>query len=288
MLAIVYGILTSLCFAAGSLLAQRGFHAGQTPWGAWITLAANTAFLFSFHVLLYGETRLFVSANLVFVAIGLFVPGLTRVLTFRGIRTVGSTITSTIVNTTPLCSTLLAIWLLGERPGPLILSGMILIVGGLIIVSWAGEQRFWKRIELIYPFLAVFFFAMKDVAVRWGLGAGDGQPVLAAAIAALTSTIEIYGYNRYILGAGFFLPPRNISYWFVASGICTGASFLFMYLALSMERVAIVAPLINSYAVFVLILTPLMAKRIEIITWPKAIGAVLVVAGIFLISFGRE
>jgi drug/metabolite transporter (DMT)-like permease len=288
MLAIAYGILTSIAFAAGSLLAQRGFHVGQTPWGAWITLAVNTVFLFGFHFLLYSDTRFFVSENLVFVMIGLFVPGLTRVLTFRGIQTVGSTITSTIVNTTPLCSTLLAILLLGERPGPLVLFGVILIVGGLIIVSWVGEQRLWKRSELIYPFLAVFLFAMKDVTVRWGLAAGDGQPVLAAAIAALTSTVEIYAFTRYIRGERLLVPPRNVFCWFVASGICTGASFLFMYLALSMERVSIIAPLINSYAVFVLILTPLIARRIEIITWRKVVGAALVVAGIFLISFGRE
>jgi drug/metabolite transporter (DMT)-like permease len=55
-----------------------------------------------------------------------------------------------------------------------------------------------------------------------------------------------------------------------------------------MERVAIVAPLINSYAVFVLILTPLMARQIETVTPRKAAGAALVMAGIFLISVGRD
>ncbi|MGH7825972.1 MAG: DMT family transporter [Candidatus Binatia bacterium] len=287
MLPIAYGILTSLCFAAGSLLAQRGFHSALTPWGAWITVAVNTVFLFAFHFVLYSETSLFIAENLVFVMIGLFVPGLTRVLTFRGIRTVGSTITSTIVNTTPMFSTLLAMSLLGERPGRLVLFGGFLIVAGLIIVSWVGEQRLWNRMELVYPFSAVFLFATKDVTVRWGL-AGGGQPILAAAIAALTSTVEIYVLTRYLQGVKFSPPARAAACWFVASGIFTGASFLFMYLALSMERVSTIAPLINSYAVFVLVLTPLMARRIEIITWRKALGAALVVAGIFLISFGRE
>ena len=43
-------------------------------------------------------------------------------LSFRGIRTMGSSITSTIVYTTPMFSTLLAIVLLGERPGALVLA----------------------------------------------------------------------------------------------------------------------------------------------------------------------
>jgi drug/metabolite transporter (DMT)-like permease len=55
-----------------------------------------------------------------------------------------------------------------------------------------------------------------------------------------------------------------------------------------MERVTIIAPLINSYTVFVLILTPLMARRIESVTWRKVAGAAMVVAGIFMVSLGKD
>jgi drug/metabolite transporter (DMT)-like permease len=52
--------------------------------------------------------------------------------------------------------------------------------------------------------------------------------------------------------------------------------------------VTIVAPLINSYAVFVLLLTPFMARQIESVTGRKIAGAGLVVAGIFLVSIGKD
>jgi drug/metabolite transporter (DMT)-like permease len=61
-----------------------------------------------------------------------------------------------------------------------------------------------------------------------------------------------------------------------------------MYLAFSLEQVSVVAPLINSYVVFVLLLTPLIARRIERITWRTVTGAVMVVAGIFLVSVGKN
>jgi drug/metabolite transporter (DMT)-like permease len=287
MLAIAFGILASLCFAAASLLAQRGLYIVPTPWAAWITLVVNTIFLLAFHCVLYPDAPIVVVDNLTFVAVGLFVPGMTRVLTFRGIGTMGSAITSTIVNTTPMFSTALAMLILGERPGPLVLAGVVLIVGGLATISWEGAQRSWKRTELIFPFLAALLFAMKDVTVRWGLG-GSGSPVLAAAIAAFTSTVEIFLINRYIYKQQFALPQKQVIHWFVGSGLFTGGSFLFMFLALNMERVSIIAPLINSYAVFVLVLAPLMARQIEKVTLRKAAGAVLVVAGIFLISVGRS
>lgn len=288
MLPIVFGLLTSLCFAIASLLAQQGYSRGSAPWGAWITIAGNCALLLAAHFILHADTRFFVFDNLIFVAVGLLVPGVTRVLSFRGIRTMGSSITSTIVNTTPMFSTLLAIALLGERPGALVLLGVFLTVGGLATVSWVGSQSDYKKSELIYPFLCALIFSLKDVTVRWALGAGDGQPIFSAGIAALTSTIQIFLITRYVQGERFVVPPWPVARWFVWSGIFTGGSFLFMYLALSMERVTIVAPLINSYAVFVLLLTPLMARQIESVTAQKIAGAALVVAGIFLVSFGKD
>lgn len=288
MLPVLFGLLTSFCFAIASLLAQRGYHIAPAPWGAWITIAGNCAFLLTAHFILNADTQLFVRDNLIFVAIGLFVPGVARVLSFRGIRTLGSSITSTVVNTTPMFSTVLAIFILGERPAPLVVLGVMLTVGGLVTVSWAGEKSSYKKIELIYPFMCALLFSMKDIAVRWGLGGGGGQPILAAGIAALTSTVEIFLITRYIQGEKFVLPPARVARWFIWSGIFTGGSFLFMYLAYSMERVSIVAPLVNSYTVFVSLLTPFMARRIESVTPRKLAGAALVVAGIFAVSLGKD
>lgn len=287
MLPIFFGLLTSFCFALGSLLAQRGYHLGPAPWGAWITLVGNSAVLAGAHFLFYPETRFLAAENLIFVGVGLLVPGVTRVLSFRGVRVLGSSITSTIVNTTPVFSTVLAIAVLGERPGPLVIAGVLLTVAGLITVSWMGATAEYRKIELIFPLLCALIFSLKDITLRWTLGGGGGQPVFSAAIAAVTSTIEIFLINRYIYGEKFSLPPFHVTRWFVWSGIFTGGSFLFMYLAFSLEQVSVVAPLINSYVVFVLLLTPLMARRIEKVTSRTVIGAAMVVAGIFLVSMGK-
>jgi drug/metabolite transporter (DMT)-like permease len=287
-LPIFFGILTSICFAIASLLAQRGYHVGSAPWGAWITIFFNAVFLLAFHFIVEGDSRLWVVDNLIYVAVGLFVPGVTRVLSFRGIRMLGSSVTSTIVNTTPMFSTLAAMLILGERPSGLVLAGVALTVGGMIVVSWGGTKSAYRRSELVFPFLCALLFCAKDIAVRWGLAGGGGQPILAAAIAALVSTAEIFLITRCAQRQPFQWPPLGVARWFIASGIFTGGSFLFMYVAYSMERVSIVAPLVNSYTVFVSLLTPLMARQIESVTKTKLAGAALVVAGIFAVSLGRD
>ena len=165
---------------------------------------------------------------------------------------------------------------------------MLLTVVGLVTVSWIGAQAKYRRIELVFPFLCALLFSFKDITLRWTLGGGGGQPVFSAAIAAVTSTVEIFLINRYLYGEKFILPPFYVMRWFIGSGLFTGGSFLFMYLAFSLEQVSVVAPLINSYVVFVLLLTPVMARRIESVSWRTVSGAAMVVAGIFLVVGGTE
>ena len=127
----------------------------------------------------------------------------------------------------------------------------------------------------------------KDVVARWGM-ATTGNPILAAAITAAIATLEVFLIIRTVQGEKFSLPPPAISMLFVISGLFSGASFLFMFLALHMEQVAIVAPTINTSSVFVIFLAPLVLRRIVAIASRKIVGAVLVVAGVFLISVGRS
>ena len=268
------------------VISQRGLHVFPTPWAVWITLLINGLFLWIFHLLLHPDAPIFIQANLPFVLIGVFVPGLTRMLAFRGIRKMGSSVTTSVLNSTPMFSATLAIIFLGERPGLPVLFGIGMIVGGLMMLSWKSEKRAWSRTELFYPLLAAFLMGFKDVVARWGM-ATTGNPILAAAITATIATLEVFLIIRTIQGEKFSLPPPTVSLLFVISGLFSGASFLFMFLALHMEQVVIVAPTFNTSSIFVIFLAPLVLRRIEALTSRKIVGAVLVVAGVFLISVGR-
>ena len=287
MLAILYGLLTGFCFASAALYTQKGLHDFPTPWGAWITLVVNSLFLWVFHLPLHPEAPILITDNLPFVVIGLFVPGISRLLAFRGIRNMGSSVTATVLNSTPLFSTTLAVAFLGERPGFLVVFGIGSIMGGLIVISWEGGKGKWSRIEILYPLLAAFLFGAKDVMARWGMAA-TGQPILAAAIATTTATVEVTLITRFLHGEKFILPSLGKSLWYIIAGFFTGGAFLFMFLALHMERVTIISPLMSSYAVFVLLLTPLVAGKIEVITPRKVAGALLVVVGVIFLSLGRN
>ena len=74
---------------------------------------------------------------------------------------------------------------------------------------------------------------------------------------------------------------------FAAAGFLNFLSYVFAYTALSMERVSLISPLINGSSLFVLPLSALLLKDVEKLT-PRKVGAtVLVIIGVFLISWEK-
>ena len=63
-LPIVFGLLTSLCFAIASLLAQRGYHRARRRGARGLPSRSNAVFLLGAHFILYSDTRLFAVDNL--------------------------------------------------------------------------------------------------------------------------------------------------------------------------------------------------------------------------------
>jgi drug/metabolite transporter (DMT)-like permease len=80
--------------------------------------------------------------------------------------------------------------------------------------------------------------------------------------------------------------PRGFR-WFAAAGFMNFLSYAFAYSALSMERVSIVSPLINASSLFILPLSALFLKDVEQLTTRKIGAVLLVIAGVFLISWEK-
>lgn len=64
-------------------------------------------------------------------------------------------------------------------------------------------------------------------------------------------------------------------------------SYACIFTALSMERVSIISPLINASSLFVLPLSAVLLKGVEQLTPRKFAAVLLIVAGVFLISWEK-
>ena len=287
MLAILLALLASFCFAVSMILINRGVLAIDYFRGLLTNLGMNALFLWLYVFLFVDRIGIWIPANLIFVLVGIFVPGIARFFIFKGMERLGASITSCLTNSTPLFATLIAVSFLQERPTLTNLLGTFLIVLGIASLSWKGAAKTWQTRDLLFPLTAAFLFAARDNMVRLGLLHIE-SPIVGAAIAATTSfatmsIIYLAFEEKKPLGHSI----RQGLALFRGAGFMNFLSYVFAYTALSMERVSLMSPLINGSSLFILPLSALFLKDVEKIT-TRIVGSIaLVLLGVFLISWEK-
>ena len=287
MLAIVFGLFSSFWFAVSMILIHRGVLSVDYFRGLLMNLGTNSLFLWLYVFLFVQRIELWQPANLLFVLVGIFVPGVARYFIFKGMERLGASISSCLTNSTPLFATLLAVVVLHERPSATNLLGTLAIVFGIVALSWRGAEKTWRTRDLLFPLAAAFLFAARDNVVRIGV-AHIHAPILGAAIAATTSLVMM-SVLYLALEEKKPLPvsARRGLRLFAAAGFMNFLSYAFAYTALSMERVSLISPLINGSSLFVLPLSALFLKDVEELTRRKIAAVLLVILGVILISWEK-
>ena len=287
MLAIGIALTASFCFASAMIFINRGVLLLDYFRGLLTNLGVNALFLWIYVLFFERGSDFWIAANLIFVLVGVFVPGVARFLIFKGMERLGASITACLTNSAPLFATLFAVIFLRERPTITNLLGTLAIVCGITALSWKGSTKTWRTRDLLFPLAAAFLFAGRDNLVRFGL-LQTGSPVLGAAISAsmsfLTmSAIYIGVEKKSPVGSSV---PRGFVF-FAGAGFMNFLSYVFAYTALSMERVSLISPLVNGSALFILPLSALFLRGVEQLS-PRKIAAVcLVVLGVVLISWEK-
>jgi drug/metabolite transporter (DMT)-like permease len=287
MFAISLALFGSFWFAVSMVLINRGVLSIDYFTGLLVNLAVNTLFLWLYVLLFIHSADVWHPVNAVFVAIGVFVPGVARYFIFKGMERLGAPISSCLTNSGPLFAIAIAVLFLGERPTSANILGAVSIVGGIIALSWKGATKTWRTRDLAFPLTAALLFAARDNLVRFAV-VQIRAPVVGAAIAVTTSLLTM-ATMYMIAGEKKPLPPtakKGITY-FAFSGFMNFLSYALTYTALSLERVSIISPLVNASSLFVLPLALLLLQDVEKLT-PRKIGATaLVILGVVLISLEK-
>ena len=287
MLAILFGLFASFWFALSMVLINRGVLVIDYFRGLLTNLGVNALFLWLYIGLFVDRIELWLPANLIFVLVGIFVPGVARFFMFKGMERLGASITSCLTNSTPLFATLFAVSFLREQPSPTNLLGTFSIVAGIVALNWKGTSKTWRSRDLLFPLTAAFLFAARDNMVRFGL-LKIYSPLVGATIAATTSFLTMtFLYLVFEKKQPLQITARKGFQLFAAAGFLNFLSYAFAYTALSMEPVSLISPLINGSSLFVLPLSALLLKDVETLTPRKIAATMLVIIGVFLIFWEK-
>ncbi|MFB6192337.1 MAG: EamA family transporter [Haloarculaceae archaeon] len=254
-----------------------------------VVLLINVAVLTPLAVVVPDGPRLTPTAVVAFVAAGMVGTLLGRAFLYGGIKRIGATRAEPLKASTPLHATILAVLFLGEVVTPLQLVGIVLVVAGVAVVSWDGTARDaavagsvdWTG--LAFPLLAAFFFAVEPILAK--VGFGQGTPVL---VGLAVKTISAAAVFFAFLAARGDLPDRDAIAadfrWLVVAGVANTAFLLVYYAALSVSRVSVVVPIMQTSPLLVALAAAAFLQGVERVTVPVVAGSAGVVVGAVLVT----
>ena len=223
-----------------------------------------------------------------FLIAGLLAPGITRLLYFKGMETVGISANASIFATYPLCTSIVAVTLLGETLTAENWLGVASVIVGVIFVGRIinidnKQTKHVSKKALLVPVLGTLSIAFSQIVRKESLNIYT-QPLLGVAVGYFTSLIV------YLLVMSFSKDPRVSKFsrkdlhlfWKPGVGISIG--WLLSFLALSQEMVSIVASILQTELLFILFFAYVFLRKVEKVSFKLVVSAFLIIAGVILIS----
>ncbi len=205
----------------------------------------NIVFLWGLSILFVPLSSVTVASILIFVAVGFFQPGLTRLLAYKGIDALGVAITDPIRATTPLFSAMMAIVFLGEQITLPIVVATLMIIAGITLLSWrSGSMKLaGSAVYLWYPIAASALAGATQVVRKFGMAAVP-HPFLAAAVTATSSFVVSILTLWYVEKSHeTWKMNRQCFWWFLAAGVTISIGMVCIYYALDLGKVSVVIPI---------------------------------------------
>jgi drug/metabolite transporter (DMT)-like permease len=114
------------------------------------------------------------------------------------------------------------------------------------------------------------------------------EPMVAAAYSLLLGTAVMVLIFPRQTARDLLVANRSAWTYMGLSGLASAWGLSFMFLALKEAPVVIVSPLIGVQPLVAILLTHLFLQRLERVTPRTVMGAALVVAGVVLVTIGRD
>lgn len=283
MYAEIIAIIGAVLFAVGHILVKKALSHSNPFTGTLITILSSTIMLWSIAIVLL-PLHLFLSRYIfIFAIAGIFAPICGRFLVYTGISRLGISRSTPISNASPLFSSFLAIILMGEKMTLSILLGTLLVISGAILLSHEGnKKKDWRKLDLIFPFLAALTFGISYFFRKLGLF--YIRDSLLGATVTSTSALLILLLIIFLtrLKHNLEINKHSFTYYFIA-GFFYGGGLLLNYLSLLKGNVITVIPILHSNSFFAILLSYLFLKETDVITLKIVIGAIMVFLGIISI-----
>lgn len=285
----LYALTNAFLFALHNLLTKKALRYSNPATAVISSLLINIVFLWAVSLLFVPLDALTSSAILIFVGVGFFQPGLTRLLSYKGIDALGVAITDPIRATTPLFSAIMAIIFLGEQITLPIVAATVMIIAGITLLSWRGGSMklTGSAVYLWYPIAASALAGATQVVRKFGMAAVP-HPFLAAAVTATSSLVVSIVTLWYVeKTTETWKMNRQCFWWFLAAGVTISLGMVCIYYALDLGKVSVVIPISSTGPFFSLLLAATFLRDVERVTSRIVVSAAMIVGGVLVLALWK-
>ena len=283
----IIALAAAIAYAFSFILSKRGFQYSTPITITFVSLLIQTVTLFTIALTLTGipKTTPFV---LMLFAIAGVLQAVVRQLTYIGIEKLGAARSGPIRASVPLWSAAIAIFFLGENISAAIGLGTILVVGGILLISWRANEHIkdFRPWYIIAPLLAAILGGIVYPIRRYALRFSD-EPIFFGAVIGVVGLFCTVAYLALPTTKEKLVWNRESLVYFVAGGAFESLGLLLVLYALSFGPVVMVTPLTATLPLWLVLLGKLFLRDVEKITTRTVIGAGLVVAGTIAITLAK-
>ncbi len=289
---IFLSLLTAITHGFESYFIRKGLIEAPYPLvAAFITLTINLSFFLILSILFVPIGLLRLNLVYLFLIAGILAPGCARTLSYKGLETLGMSITAPIINAELLFSITMALIFLNEPLNFPIAIGILSVVSGLVLLGYEigqknkkGALRNLRYRYLFYPITASIFYGVSVFFRKLGLNTLS-SPLLGATFTSGTSwgilAIILMTSNNF---KNLFQVKKKSFIYFVIGGCLTCIGWLSFFHALNIGKVVIVAPIVDSYSLLTLFLSFLLLRNVEQMSLKIVVATFLIVGGVLLLS----
>ena len=283
----ISALLASISFALFAVYGWLGLRYSTPLTATNVSLGARTATLGAALLLSGGVPRYAYLALAIFVFLGILQSAIS-LLTFIGLQKIGTSRSQPLRNSYPLWSAAIAIAIMNERAGWAVLGGTLLVVAGVVLISWKPEAApsSYRWGHVLYSLTAGFLAGVAFPLRRYGLTITN-EPVFFSAVVALVSLFGAMPYALWPRGERRLdWHPRGLIH-FLCSGFFEALGALLTLMALANGRVVIVSPIVATTPLFSLLISLIFLRGKEQLTGKTILGTLSVVGGTVAIALGK-
>ena len=157
------------------------------------------------------------------------------------------------------------------------------MVGGIAVISSGAQTGHWRRVDMLWPLGAAVVAAIAALCWRTGIQAFP-DTVAGTAVAIVSALVVIGAYTLAVRRDRILENVRASWKFFIVAGSIEGFGKFLYASALQLGEVYRMLPVIQTSPLFVVLLSLVVLRRAEGITWRVPAGAVLTVAGAILVN----